>query len=240
MAKTSPEIELGPVRDWSFSTLTSFEECPYRVYLAKVEKSPRPPVDENSPLERGNRVHKAAELYMQGAVELAPELEDFKDILDALKRHYAAGKVSIEEDWAHNLLLEPVAWRSRDAWLRLKCDVVYHKSKKHVVIVDWKTGRMFGNEVKHAQQGQLYAAIAAERYPDAEKITVEFHYVDQDDITAVDYTRRHCSVFLAKFVERATRMTTCNNFPPKPSSSACRWCDFGTNKGTGRCEYAAS
>lgn len=236
--ETIPIIPLGPVKAWSFSTLMDYELCPYKVYLAKVEKSPRPPVDEDSPLERGNRIHKDAERFVLGEIKLARELKDFAAHFESLRTKYKQGKVKLEEDWAHARDLSVTEWRDRNAWLRLKCDAVYFISGDTICIIDYKTGRKFGNEIKHAQQGQLYAGIIAERYPEATKLIVEFWYTDQDDITTITYTRRQAGIFLSGFLARAERMTTAVDFPPKPSVSNCRYCDFGTNKGTGVCGWA--
>lgn len=99
------------------------------------------------------------------------------------------------------------------------------------------TGKKFGNEIKHAQQGQLYAGIVATRFPSVTKVIVEFWYTDQDDATQISYTRRQALIFLRSFLERAETLTTMTHFVPKPNLHNCKFCDYGNNKGTGVCQF---
>ena len=77
---------LGPIKAWSFSTLTKFEECPYRVYLNKVEKIPEP---SGSAADRGTAIHTLAEDYVQGFVgELPDELSKYTESFKQLRKDY--------------------------------------------------------------------------------------------------------------------------------------------------------
>ena len=42
----------------------------------------------------------------------------------------------------------------RKVWARIILDVICFASEEYAVVVDYKTGRKFGNEVDHARQGQ--------------------------------------------------------------------------------------
>lgn len=231
---------LGPIRAWSFSSLQSFEQCPHRMKLKVVDKLPLPPTDPNSPLERGNRIHKAAEDFIQGLTDtLDPALaKHMAQQYHAMRELFAQGKVTVEEEWAYTRTLEPTDWRAKDAWVRAKLDCcVQLNAANEVLVQDHKTGKLFGNEVKHAQQGMFYAGLAALRYPEAQRFHVEFWYPDVNDLTHTVFNRRQADVFRNRFIERGEKMTTATEFPARPNESNCRYCDFGCNKGTGACEY---
>lgn len=230
---------MSSIKQWSFSRLSVFEQCKYRAKLQYVDKIPEPerplpPGKTEHANERGNRVHDAAEMFVKADITLIDELQHFATEMRALKALYAEGKVSLEGEWAHNKNWEPVAWASSDAWLRLKLDAFIHESPTHGIVVDYKTGRKHGNEVKHSEQGQLYMVSCFLRNPALELVTVEFWYLDQDDLTQVVYTRAQMEHFLRKFTVSGDKLTSCTDFPPNPNMFSCKWCPYGP-KGTGHC-----
>lgn len=227
------------IQAWSHSRLTTYELCPYRAKLAYLDKIPEPP----RPLppgktehanDRGSRIHAAAELYVREPVELIPELKAFRAEFQRLRELYRQGKVSLEEDWAYTDRWTPVAWRDPKAWLRMKLDAMVRLSPTHAVVIDYKTGRRVGNEIKHAEQGQLYQLGVFMRYPDVETVDVEFWYVDQDDLSHMQFLRPQGLRFMRGFDERGHRLTAADDFPPKPSTFACRWCPYNTPE---HCSY---
>jgi hypothetical protein len=91
-------------------------------------------------------------------------------------------------------------------------------------LVTHNTGRKFGNELKHNQQGMGYAIAAFARYPELEFVEVQFAYLDKFDELRGSYTRQQAELLRPMLEERADKMTTCTDFEPKPSFHACRWC----------------
>lgn len=231
------------IKTWSFSRLSTFEQCKLRAKLSYIDRIPEPP----RPLpagktehanDRGTRIHEAAELYVKGGVELLPELQAFQSELDELRTRYAAGKVSLEGDWAFTQDWIPTAWNSSDAWLRMKLDAFVHLTPTHGVVIDYKTGRKHGNEIKHAEQGQLYQLGAFMRYPELETIDVEFWYTDQDEISQVSYPKPQGIRFYTPFTKRGLALTENDEWQANPNYYSCRWCPYKPVAlgGSGHCD----
>jgi len=223
---------------WSFSRLGDFEQCKHRAKLKYLDKIPEPerplpPGKTEHANDRGTRIHDAAERYVRGGIELIPELQKFKTEFEKLKSLFAAGKVSLEGEWAMDRGWNPVAWKSSDAWLRLKLDAMVMLSKTEAVVIDYKTGRRYGNEVKHAEQTQLYQLVTFLRYPELETIHTELWYPDVDELATATYTRNQGLRFKRSFEQRGDAMTTCIDFPANPNIFSCKWCSF---KGTEHCD----
>lgn len=231
-----PLTEDPMIKAWSHSRLSNFESCKFRAKLLYVDKLEEPrgelkPGQTEYANDRGTRIHEAAELYVRGGVELIDELKDFREEFTELRKLFAQGKVSLEGDWAMDDAWRPTAWKSSDTWGRLKLDALVLLNPQHAVVIDYKSGRRSGNELKHAEQTQLYTVATLTRYPDVERITTELWYTDQNDLARVEYTRDQGMRFLKKWNERGLALTTCDTFPPNPNRYSCRFCHFGPKDG---------
>lgn len=232
----SPEM---PIKAASYTRLSTFESCKFRAKLAYIDKIPEPerplpPGKTEHANVRGSRLHDAAELYVKGGTELIPELMKFETEFKKLRELHKAGSVSTEGEWSFRKDWTPVPWMSADVWIRVKLDAIVFLSAEHAVVIDYKSGKRYGNEIKHGEQCQLYQLASFIRYPKIQKITTELFYLDLDELVSQTYTRSQGLRFLKGFEDRIEKLTTEEDFPPNPSQYGCRWCAYGP-KGTGHC-----
>lgn len=239
------------IKAWSMSRLDVFEGCPYRAKLAYVDRIPEPdrvPPEgkDEHPLDRGVRVHDAAEAFVTRDVNLIEELEAFNDDFLSAKAQYVErpGSCVVEEEWAFDADWRKTGWNSDTAWGRLKLDLgLRSEDGKSMRVIDYKTGKKY--PAKHVQQGQLYALVSFLRHPELEEVTTEFWYLDQpcktpDKNKLVNkYSRMKAMILKDSFDQRAKAMTEATSFPPKTSSFTCRWCPYGDN-GNKHCDYRFS
>jgi CRISPR/Cas system-associated exonuclease Cas4 (RecB family) len=232
--------QLGPVKAWSFSKLKKAEQCMYAVYLADVERI-KVPEDPDGPMARGSRIHDLAEETVRDGRDIPGELLNFKSDFIKLQERFAAQRylMTMEENWAFTTQWTPTDWIGPVTWARQKLDVFYKDGENNAVIIDHKTGKKFGNELKHGEQGLHYAIGAFMKYPELDFITTEFWYLDIKDPLnnklRKNYTRERALIHLPKIHDRALILTTATEFPPKPSKMNCKWCDY---RKSGDCEFA--
>jgi CRISPR/Cas system-associated exonuclease Cas4 (RecB family) len=220
------------IPSWSISRIQVFEQCQYRAKLQWLDKIP-----DNQPktaADRGSAIHLEAENYVLGKGELTHNLRHFSTDLTALKDHHAKGRVTVEEEWAFDRDWKVTDWRK--GWLRLKCDAVCHLSSDHLVVIDHKTGKRFGNEIKHAVQLQLYAVCALIRYPDVERVTCELWYLDQNELASFVLHRRQLSKYLGIFDKKGRQFTETTQFKPNPNIVTCKYCPYHPDR-QGDCQY---
>lgn len=217
------DLPLGPVKAWSFSGWTNFSNCPHSTYLSKVVRAPDP---SGPAAERGTRVHTEVENFIQGETdELCPEAKKhFEGLITSLKHKYENGDVEIEGDWGFDRDWGITGWTDDNVWARVKLDAIERESPTSAKIYDWKTGRKFGNEMKHAQQLQLYAISAFLRFPELQFVHGEMIYLDKNDRLPADYSREEAMAFMDTWNRRGHRMTTETNFPATPGEANCQWC----------------
>ena len=231
------------IKSWSHTKLVQFQTCRLSAYLKYDQRIPEPerplpPGKTEHANDRGTRIHEDCEGFVRGDYpDLGHEAAKFFDgPLSLLRTLYADGLVSIEGEWGMDEMWEIADWHT--AWLRLKLDALVFHSETEATAIDYKTGRKFGNEVKHAEQLQLYQLVTFLRYPKLERVHTELWYLDQPDgqnITRQTFTRSQGLRFKANFDRRGKELTTCETFPPNPNKFSCRYCMYGP-WGTGHCE----
>jgi hypothetical protein len=216
--------KLGEVRAWSYSALKVYEECPYRTYISRVKGIKEP---SGTAADRGTQIHQYAEDYVNGtAGEMAKELFKFKDQFEELRQGFIDAKVELEGEWGFDLDWKTVGWMQKETWARIKLDALVQEDETSARVIDYKTGKKWGNELAHGQQGLLYAIGTFFRYPDLQYVQTEFWYLDHAETTKKQYTREQAMQFAPGFHRRAIKMTTETEFAPTPNSNSCRWCHF--------------
>jgi len=158
------------------------------------------------------------------------------------------GKVVLEDMWCFDKGWNAVGPKDfENIWVRIKLDAMVFLSPTEGVVIDYKTGRKYGNEIKHGQQCQIYQLAALLRYPELQLIHTELWYPDVKELTRVTYTRKQGLRYLKGFNERGLEMTECTYFEPKPNGNSCMFCPYSgkefsnkwVNK-SGDCEYGVN
>ena len=230
-----------PINSASFSKLGDFEKCKFLAYLkhdARIPEPerPLPPGKTEHANDRGTRYHLNCEEYVMGKdVELLPDIDAaFGPQLDLMRVLHAEGMVSLEGEWGYNLdwSVHP-DWRT--ARIRVKLDAIVFHSEDHATVIDYKTGRKFGNEIKHGEQLRFYQLAAFQRYPKLQKVTSELWYLDQNEVTSQTLTRMQGLRFREGFDKRINALTSAVEFPPNPNKFSCKWCQYGPWNG-GQCQ----
>lgn len=122
----------------SYSSLKAFETCARQYHEVRVLKLH--PYVESEEQRYGNRLHKAAELYVKHGTPLTPEFEFIKPLLDTLIAK--AGAKMPEQELCVTPKLHPTGWWDADGYLRGKVDlVVLQPERRHAYVVDYKTGK---------------------------------------------------------------------------------------------------
>ena len=229
------------LQTWSFSSLKQYEKCPYSQYLKRIQRiATEENTDETHPLVRGNRIHREAEEYVKGEVPDMPRsIKRFTSQFESLQDLYKEGQVILEEGMGFTSDWEPCGftdWGS--VWHQSKMDAVIKHDETTFTIIDYKTGKSWGNEVPHSQQGALYGVALMCLFPQAQSITVEFWYLDEGKTKRRTYNRSQLTAQMANFNKRAVQMTSATEFPPKPNKMNCLYCDYGVANGNGKCQYA--
>ena len=236
---------------WSMSRADIFEQCPRRAQLQYIDKIPEP--DRGPPPrglkewhnDRGSRVHDAAEAYVKGDVgDLVAECAAFESEFEHL-RHLSLEtecEVVTEQGWGFTKDWKPCEWDDYDnIWARFIVDCLVFRNPYEAVVIDYKTGKRYGNEIKHGKQVQAYQLATFFKYPELEKVTTELWYLDQNELYTQRFTRDQGMRFFTHFNNKGLAITEATEFPTRPGR-ACFFCPFKSGligkhgpSGTGHC-----
>jgi len=237
----------GNVKAVSFSTMTTFEQCPHAVYLSKIQGI----TGISGPAaDRGSRLHELLENYVLGTVDKvnwklfkagnfhAPIIDTFREA------HSTKPQTCVPElQLAFTKDMKKTTWESRTAWLRAMIDVAWFKSNTHAVLYDYKSG---SNQAaaKHRAQLMLYALLMFIRYERLETIEVAPIYLDQRlDNFYTSYTRNDLELYWPRYLKRLQQVTECEDFQPNAGPFSCKWCQhkvvqISLNQTEPACRYA--
>lgn len=196
-------------KHWSYSSLINFEACPHRLTFPFKRRN-------SEAAQRGIDIHSSVEQYLRND----PVENPFPEL--PLERVKGMSPM-VEQRWLFDQEWKPV---ETDHWVVIKPDVVYLDGGT-AVVVDVKTGKIFGNEIKHGQQVQLYACAALEKFPGATFFRTELWYVDHNKVvSSLLYTPDRLRKMRERWSERGHKVTTASRFDANPSKSNCKYCDF--------------
>jgi CRISPR/Cas system-associated exonuclease Cas4 (RecB family) len=216
---------------WSFSQWQTYRACRFQARLRYIEHEPEPPKKADDPRDRGSRIHKEVEDYILNLDhELAPELTHFKQTLDDVRAICNVANVEVEQ---HHYL--DANWRPTDKagkWLVYIPDLRVTGPVNFTA--DTKTGKKYGNELKHYAQLELYSVCAYIEDPSYEEYESELWYIDQKDIVAHTFTPRQLEKARARIDTEVTKMMDDKIHTPSPNKITCKYCPYSP-RGTGVC-----
>lgn len=244
----SEEIQFnGQVQSVSFSTLSTYEQCPYAVYLSKVKSIPSV---SGPAADRGSDLHNLLENYVLGNVAEVnwkrfksgdyhePLVEHFR------RTHRTKPKACIPEfQMAFTKDLKKTKWGAKNTWLRAMIDIVIHSSKSDVRLYDYKTGSN-QSAAKHRSQLMLYALLYMLWNEKVENVEVAAVYLDLKlDNFYTSYTRNDLELYWPRYLARLQQVTEQQSYQPNPNGFTCKWCQHKkANENIGQvepaCEFA--
>ncbi len=231
----------------SFTRLSDFETCPYRAKLKYVDKIPEPERGEPTKGkewadERGSRIHDEAEQFVKGEIETLPlDLVHFSKEFHQVRELHNKGMITTEEMWCFDEHWKPIKETDyKNTRFRIKMDLTVRINPTWAAVIDYKTGKRYGNEIKHDQQKLTYAVGMFKRESKIQKVTTELWYLDlpNEDLFPTVLTRAQAGRLLRSLDERNKRMLEATSFPPKANKYNCRWCPYNGKKGEQICKHA--
>lgn len=211
---------------WSYSSLSSYEQCPKRYKLTRLEKKVVEPQTEAT--IHGNEVHKALELATLGTKPLGEKYKQYIPIVERITAR--PGKRLVEFKFGLTKALKPTEFFGKDVWVRGVIDFGLLNPKVGVAL-DWKTGKPKSD----ADQLKLFAGVMLRTYPYLEQVKTGYVWLAYNKVDTQTFVQSDAPEIWGEFASRVHRMETSfknDDFPPRPSG-LCGWCPVGREN----CEF---
>jgi hypothetical protein len=160
---------------WSYSALKEFESCKRRYHELRVLKNYKQ--DPTEQTLYGERLHKAAELYIKSATPLPGEFQFMQGFLDALANK--PGKKYTELKMALRADLTPCEWFAKDVWVRGIADLLILDEESDTAwVLDYKSG---SNKYPDKEQLNLMSLMIFAHYPKVQIVRSALAFVVKED-----------------------------------------------------------
>jgi len=207
---------------WSYSALSTFENCPRKYWATKVAKVVS---DINTYNLTGDDEHKALEFHMSKGLALPPTLHHLQPLLTKIKE--APGEQYVEYAMCLKKDLTPTRFKDfNEGWVRGAGDYVKVNGTT-AVYFDWKSGKPRGQE-DVADQTDLVALLLFRHFPQLQKVNSGMVYYRHGkivpNVTNKSDEPRLWNGYMARVraMEDAKRD---DNYPATPNP-LCGWCPY--------------
>lgn len=202
---------------WSYSALSTFEQCPKKFYHLKVAKDV---VEEESEAQTdGKFIHQALYDRVIKGKDLPLPLRYLESM--AAKFATTPGDKYGEMRLALSKTLEPVDFFAKNVWVRAVVDLIISRPPV-AIVVDWKTGKV----KEDFSQLKLTAFILAQTMPEIEEFKLAYVWTREKKISHLDVFKGNLIATWNEFLPRVQAMQKANkttSFPAKPGP-LCGWC----------------
>jgi len=206
---------------WSYSTWEIADQCLAKYRYAKLLKLPQPP---SAAMDRGARIHKEGEDYIDGVKKKVPaSFRLFAAEMRAIKKAGAVAEpnYAFTKTWQ---LTSPTDWAN--CWLRIKVDAEVLEIDE-IDIIDYKTGKPY--EKKHAVQREIYGVGAFVKHG-VTLVNVEDWYLDSGEVARTTFDKPQLIELKKKWTALGKQLVARRKFPAQPDVYACKYCPFRSDK----------
>jgi hypothetical protein len=187
---------------WSYSSLSTFKQCPKKYYHLKVAKDVKD--TGSSAMYYGNQVHKAAEDYIKDGVPIPTKFKFLQRPLDVLNKidgdkHCEIRMGVTKQDNEYT----PTGFFGKDVWWRGIADLLIVNGKK-AYLIDYKTGK--NAAYADTKQLDLLAGATFTHFPEVETVKSALLYVVSNDFIRKKHTADLRKSYLSVFDEELDRL----------------------------------
>lgn len=211
---------------WSYTALSTFENCPRQYYRRYILKEKEP---ETSEMKWGNEVHKQLEERLKFDKPLPEGMRQWEPLAGSVKKAARGKDLQTEFGFGVESDLKPCDFFSKRVWGRGKADILVVDDTA-AWIGDWKTGKP---REKEFQLG-VFAGFVFAWYPRVKRIAANNLWLKEHKAGPTYYFSREndMATIWAAIHSRVKQIEACMNagsWPERPSG-LCGWCHDKTCK----------
>lgn len=209
-----------PIIAWSYSALTSFENCPRKYWATKISKVVS---DLNQYNVQGNDDHEAIELFHKKGLPLPARLAPLLPMMQKLRE--SPGEKFVEYSMTLRQDFTPTHWKDWEgAWVRGAGDWV-NVNGSMATYFDWKSGKP-RNDIE--DQVDLTSLLIFAHFPQVERVQGGMFYFNHGKLKPHAVDRADAPRLWNGFINRVRDLEAAkrdDNWPATPNP-LCGWCPY--------------
>jgi hypothetical protein len=205
---------------WSYSSISLFQQCPRKYHRLRVLKDIVEPPQAH--LDYGSAVHKAAEDYVCGGIDIPEKYGFIKTPLDSFK--ILPGEKYCEHEMGLTKDFKPCAFRDPNVWFRGIADLLVINGDE-AKIVDYKTGK--SAQYADTKQLELLALLVFKHFPDVKHVRAGLVFFVAKSLVKAEFTEDQQSVAWTRWLPEIERLETAletDMWNPKPNFTCRKFC----------------
>ncbi len=212
---------------YSFSKLTTFEDCPQRFKFQYIDKIKRD--DRNEALVKGSNVHNILEKFGTYKLDNTAEENIVRNFVKSeIAKKYLPSLVGIEKSIRETSIgldenFEPCSYYSKRAVFRGKVDFIC-KIDNVLNICDYKTGKYKDEVYQDYRQLLLYSLFFFKKYPNVDTIRISYIYVEHNLENSMMLERKYLDKYLETLSNMINNVETATEYNRK--TKFCNWCPY--------------
>ena len=212
---------------YSFSKLTTFENCPQRFKFQYIDKIKRD--DRSEALIKGSNVHGILEKFGTSKLNNSKEENIVRNFVKSeIAKKYLPSLVGIEKSTREISIgldenYEPCSYYSKKAIFRGKVDFIC-KIDNVLNICDYKTGKYKEEVNQDYRQLLLYSLYFFKKYPEIDKIRISYIYVEHNLENSMILERKFLDSYIAILSKMINNVETATEYNRK--TCFCNWCPY--------------
>lgn len=212
---------------YSFSKLTTFEDCPQRFKFQYIDKIRRD--DRNEALIKGSNVHNILEKF--GTYRLNNSLEENivrKYVKSEIAKKYLPSLVGVEKSIRETSIgldenYNPCSYYDKKAIFRGKVDFICTIDNV-LNICDYKTGKYKEEVFQDYRQLLLYSLFFFRKFENIDTIRISYIYVEHELENTMTLERKYLDKYIETLQTMIQNVETATEYVKK--TKFCNWCPY--------------
>ena len=205
---------------WSYSSISTYIQCPRKYQAEKVTKEV--PYQDTEATLYGKAVHLAAEEFIRDGKPVPDKFAFMRELLEPVSKY--AGKHLCEYRLGLTRDLEPCEFFSKDVWWRGIPDFLALDGET-ATMIDYKTGK--SSKYADTKQLDLLALAIFKHFPEVKKIKAGLLFVIANDFIKTKYEKVEHEKTWVNWLQDTARLEKALElgvWNPKPNFSCKGWC----------------
>lgn len=204
---------------WSYSALSTFQQCPRKYHRLKVVKDVKEPV--STTILYGQELHKAAEEYVKNGKEIPEKFMFMKPFVDVFLT--IDGERLCEHRMGLTKELTPCEFFAKDVWLRSVADLLI-LSGDTAYLIDYKTGK---SQYADTKQLELMSLCVFQHFPQIKLVKGGLLFVVSQEFIEAEYTPEGQKEAWMSWFDELIRLEGCyesGTWNPSPNFTCKKFC----------------